>query len=95
MDVTLQAEILVRLKSLCQDFGSAILLITHDMGVVAHMGHKVGVMYAGTVVESAEVLPLFREPKAPLHLGVDSSPAPVGTTRKSASSRCGASPRTW
>ena len=46
LDVTLQAEILVRLKSLCQDFGSAILLITHDMGVVAHMGHKVGVMYA-------------------------------------------------
>jgi oligopeptide/dipeptide ABC transporter ATP-binding protein len=65
LDVTLQAEILVRLKSLCQDFGSAILLITHDMGVVAHMGHKVGVMYAGTLVESAEVVPLFQEPRHP------------------------------
>jgi oligopeptide/dipeptide ABC transporter ATP-binding protein len=65
LDVTLQAEILVRLKSLCQDFGSAILLITHDMGVVAHMANRVGVMYAGALVETAEVIPLFQEPRHP------------------------------
>ena len=70
LDVTLQAEILERLKNLCQDFGSAVLLITHDMGVVAHMGNQVGVMYAGTVVESAEVLPLFREPRHPYTWGL-------------------------
>ena len=70
LDVTLQAEILVRLKDLCRDFGSAILLITHDMGVVAHMGNQVGVMYAGTVVESAEVLPLFKEPRHPYTWGL-------------------------
>ncbi len=70
LDVTLQAEILERLKVLCRDFGSAILLITHDMGVVAHMGNQVGVMYAGTLVESAEVIPLFQESRHPYTWGL-------------------------
>lgn len=65
LDVTLQAEILERLKGLCQDFGSAILLITHDMGIVAHMADQVGVMYAGTLSESAEVLSIFHDPRHP------------------------------
>jgi oligopeptide/dipeptide ABC transporter ATP-binding protein len=65
LDVTLQAEILERLRALSRDFHSAILLITHDMGVVAHMGSRVGVMYAGTLSESAEVIPLFQQPRHP------------------------------
>ena len=65
LDVTLQAEILERLKSLCKDLHSAILLITHDMGIVAHMADEVGVLYAGTLFESAEVIPLFKEPRHP------------------------------
>ena len=65
LDVTLQAEILQRLKQLCREMHSAILLITHDMGVVAHMAHRVGVMYGGTLVESAEVVPVFRQPYHP------------------------------
>jgi oligopeptide/dipeptide ABC transporter ATP-binding protein len=65
LDVTLQAEILERLRSLSRDFHSAILLITHDMGIVAHMGSRVGVMYAGTLSESAEVIPLFQQPRHP------------------------------
>ena len=65
LDVTLQAEILDRLKTLCKDFGSAILLITHDMGIVAHMGNQVGVMYAGTLVESAPVIPMFHRARHP------------------------------
>ena len=65
LDVTLQAEILERLKSLCRELHSAILLITHDMGIVAHMADRVGVMYAGTLTESAEVVPLFHEPRHP------------------------------
>jgi oligopeptide/dipeptide ABC transporter ATP-binding protein len=65
LDVTLQAEILERLKQLCRELHSAILLITHDMGVVAHMANKVGVMYAGALVESSEVIPLFQEPRHP------------------------------
>ena len=65
MDVTLQAEILERLKGLCKDFHSSILFITHDLGIVAHMADRVGVLYAGSVAESADVLSLFREPRHP------------------------------
>lgn len=65
LDVTLQAEILDRLKRLCRDLNSAILLITHDLGIVAHMGNRVGVMYAGSLAETADVIPLFKEPRHP------------------------------
>lgn len=65
LDVTLQAEILERLKRLCRDLNSAILLITHDLGIVAHMGNRVGVMYAGSLAEEADVIPLFKEPRHP------------------------------
>ena len=65
LDVTLQAEILERLKDLCADFHSSILFITHDLGIVAHMADRVGVLYAGSVAESADVLSLFREPRHP------------------------------
>ena len=65
LDVTLQAEILDRLKRLCRDLNSAILLITHDLGIVAHMGHRVAVMYAGSLAETADVIPLFRDPRHP------------------------------
>jgi oligopeptide/dipeptide ABC transporter ATP-binding protein len=65
VDVTLQAEILERLKGLSRDSKSAILLITHDMGVVANMARRVGVMYAGHLVEYADLLPLFQQPRHP------------------------------
>ena len=65
VDVTLQAEILERLKELSRDSKSAILLITHDMGVVANMARRVGVMYAGHLVEYAELLPIFQQPRHP------------------------------
>ena len=65
VDVTLQAEILARLKELSQDSKSAILLITHDMGVVANMARRVGVMYAGHLVEYAGLLPIFKQPRHP------------------------------
>ncbi len=65
LDVTLQAEILERLKRLCRDLNSAILLITHDLGIVAHMGNRVGVLYAGRLAETADVIPLFKEPRHP------------------------------
>ena len=65
LDVTLQAQILERIRSLSREQGSSILLITHDMGVVASMANKVGVIYAGTMVESSEVIPLFKEPQHP------------------------------
>ena len=65
VDVTLQAEILERLKELSRDSKSAILLITHDMGVVANMARRVGVMYAGHLVEYAELMPIFQQPRHP------------------------------
>jgi oligopeptide/dipeptide ABC transporter ATP-binding protein len=65
LDVTLQAEILERLKKLCVEQHSSILLITHDMGVVANVARSVGVIYAGTMVESAPVVPVFKEPQHP------------------------------
>lgn len=65
LDVTLQAEMLQRLKELVKEQNSSILLITHDMGVVAAMANKVGVIYAGSVVETADVVPLFSRAQHP------------------------------
>ncbi len=65
LDVTLQAEMLERLRRLCREQHSSILLITHDMGIVANMAHQVGVLYAGSMVESADVITLFKEPQHP------------------------------
>jgi oligopeptide/dipeptide ABC transporter ATP-binding protein len=65
LDVTLQAEMLERLRRLVKDQGSTVLLITHDMGVVASMANKVGVIYGGRLVEHADVIPLFRRSQHP------------------------------
>jgi oligopeptide/dipeptide ABC transporter ATP-binding protein len=65
LDVTLQAEILHRIRELVKEQNASVLLITHDMGVVAAMANEVGVIYAGNVVETAKVVPLFRRPQHP------------------------------
>ncbi len=65
LDVTLQAEMLERLRTLVRENGSSILLITHDMGVVASMANRVGVIYGGNLVEHADVVPLFRRAQHP------------------------------
>jgi len=65
LDVTIQAQILDLMRDLQRDFGTAIVLITHDLGVVAEMADHVAVMYAGEVVEFADVRTLFRAPKHP------------------------------
>ncbi len=65
LDVTLQAEMLERLRALVRENGSSILLITHDMGVVASMAKRVGVIYGGNLVEHADVVPLFRRAQHP------------------------------
>ena len=65
LDVTLQAEILQRIRELVKEQNASVLLITHDMGVVAAMAKKVGVIYAGNVVENADVVPLFRRSQHP------------------------------
>jgi peptide/nickel transport system ATP-binding protein len=65
LDVTTQAQILDLLRTLQLDFGMAIMLITHDLGVVAEMADHVAVMYLGQVVESAPVDAIFHAPKHP------------------------------
>lgn len=70
LDVTIQAQILKLLKSLCHEFHTAILLITHDLGVVAEMADRVVVMYAGQVVETANVFSLFESLRHPYTKGL-------------------------
>jgi peptide/nickel transport system ATP-binding protein len=70
LDVTIQAQILDLLKRLRDDHGSAIVLITHDMGVVANVAERVAVMYAGRVVEEAPKSRLFRNPQHPYTWGL-------------------------
>jgi oligopeptide/dipeptide ABC transporter ATP-binding protein len=65
LDVTIQAEILNLLRQLKHDFGLSLLLITHDLGVVAHTADRVAVMYAGRIVEQAPVRALFKTPAHP------------------------------
>ena len=70
LDVTIQAQILALLKKLQGEMGSGILLITHDMGVVAQTADDVAVMYLGRVVESADVRSIFKRPRHPYTAGL-------------------------
>ena len=70
LDVTIQAQILRLMRNLKGEFGSAILLITHDLGVVAEMCDSVAVMYAGRIVEQAPTTELFTNPKHPYTQGL-------------------------
>ncbi len=70
LDVTIQAQILDLIQRLRRELGMAVILITHDLGVVAQMADEVAVMYAGRVVESAEVGDLFRHPAHPYTWGL-------------------------
>lgn len=73
LDVTIQAQILRLMNQLKADFGAAILLITHDLGVVAQTAQQVAVMYAGRIVESAPVDRLFEVPRHPYSHGLMAS----------------------
>ncbi|MBA2596682.1 MAG: ABC transporter ATP-binding protein [Chloroflexota bacterium] len=70
LDVTIQAQILALLGDLQQEYGMSILLITHDLGVVAEMCDRVAVMYAGRIVERAPIDALFDDPEHPYSLGL-------------------------
>ena len=70
LDVTIQAQVLELLKQLTTETGTAVILITHDLGVVARMTRRVAVMYAGKVVESAPTGELFANPKHPYTVGL-------------------------
>jgi oligopeptide/dipeptide ABC transporter ATP-binding protein len=73
LDVTIQAQILDLMNKLKEETGAAILFITHDLGVIAEMAQRVAVMYAGKIMEGADVETLFSEPKHPYTIGLMSS----------------------
>src|SRR4029077_9902310 len=70
LDVTIQAQILDLLRRLREETGTAIILITHDLGVIAEIADEVAVMYAGKIVERAPVRRLFAAPQHPYTIGL-------------------------
>lgn len=70
LDVTVQAQILDLLKKMKEEYGLSILLITHDMGIVANMADRVAVMYAGKIVELSDVYTIFKRPMHPYTIGL-------------------------
>jgi oligopeptide/dipeptide ABC transporter ATP-binding protein len=70
LDVTIQAQILDLMRGLQESSNTAVLLITHDLGVVAEMADRVAVMYAGEIVEEADVRNLFKKPMHPYTQGL-------------------------
>ena len=81
LDVTIQAQILDLMLRLQKETGTAIILITHDLGVVAEMCDRVAVMYAGEIVEQADTATLVREPRHPYTRGLIGSIPVVGQIR--------------
>jgi len=81
LDVTIQAQILDLMRNLREETGTAIILITHDLGVVAEMCDRVAVMYAGEIVEQTDTVSLFRDPLHPYTRGLIESIPVVGDVR--------------
>jgi peptide/nickel transport system ATP-binding protein len=82
LDVTVQAQILELMRDLQQEFGSAIIMITHDLGVVADIADDVLVMYAGRCVEHASVDEVFYNPQMPYTVGLLASMPRLNEARK-------------
>lgn len=78
LDVTIQAQILDLMRDIQSEMGTAIVLITHDLGVVAEMASRIAVMYAGQIVEEADVRTLFRNPQHPYTRGLIGSVPVLG-----------------
>jgi len=70
LDVTIQAQVLELMRGLKEEFNTAMIMITHDLGIVAKICDKVAIMYAGSVVEFADKYDLFRNPKHPYTIGL-------------------------
>jgi len=70
LDVSIQAQVIVLLKTLCRERGAAVMLVTHDMGVIAETCDRVAVMYAGRIVEIGPVAELVHRPAHPYTLGL-------------------------
>jgi len=82
LDVTIQAQILDLIRDLQESSNTAVILITHDLGVVAEMAHRVAVMYAGEIVEEADVRAIFKEPLHPYTKGLIGSIPVLGQPKE-------------
>lgn len=81
LDVTIQAQILALLNTLKEETGTAVLMITHDLGVVAEVAQQVAVMYAGQVVEQGSVEAIFADPQHPYTIGLMGSIPSLGVRK--------------
>ena len=81
LDVTIQAQILNLLRDLQHDLGTSVILITHDLGVIAEMANWVAIMYAGRIVEQADVNTIFKNPLHPYTKGLIASVPVLGQLR--------------
>jgi oligopeptide/dipeptide ABC transporter ATP-binding protein len=82
LDVTIQAQILEVMNRLSSEFGTAVIIITHNLGVVARYADRVNVMYAGRVIETASAQELYANPKHPYTVGLLNSVPRLDETRK-------------
>src|SRR3712207_4072980 len=82
LDVTIQAQILELLRELQEQLGMSVILITHDLGVVANTAHRVAVMYAGKVIETGTLREIFYNPQVPYTWGLLAS-IPLPTADRS------------
>ncbi|WP_312121241.1 ABC transporter ATP-binding protein [Kosakonia cowanii] len=92
LDVTIQAQILALLNTLKAETGTAVLMITHDLGVVAEVAQQVAVMYAGQVVEQGSVEAIFADPQHPYTIGLMGSIPSLGVRKGPLSTIPGAVP---
>jgi peptide/nickel transport system ATP-binding protein len=93
LDVSIQAQIIQLLKRLCRDHGTAVMLITHDMGVIAETADRVAVMYAGRVVELGPVADVIHRPAHPYTVGLMGSIPSISDERPRLAQIDGAMPR--
>jgi peptide/nickel transport system ATP-binding protein len=93
LDVSIQAQIISVLKRLCREYGTAVMLITHDMGVIAETADRVAVMYAGRLVEIGEARKVIQNAKHPYTLGLMGSIPTIGDTEEELRQIHGSMPR--
>ncbi|MFG1175579.1 ABC transporter ATP-binding protein [Erwiniaceae bacterium CAU 1747] len=93
LDVSVQAQVLSVLRRLCEQHGTAVMLITHDMGVVAEVCSKVAVMYAGRIVETGPIAQVIRHPQHPYTRGLIQSVPSMSERREYLTQIDGAMPR--
>ncbi len=93
LDVSIQAQIIALLKRLCRDHRTAVMLVTHDMGVIAETADRVAVMYAGRIAEIGPVRQIIQQPQHPYTVGLMGSIPAIGTARDRLAQIDGAMPR--